>query len=101
MREALSNVTFEERNLEESMLSPEEILAIAEDVKVSVHDLTRPHAPAYKERREELRAMDDKALAEAMSQEPTLIKRPIVQIGEHYVVGLDQAALDQRLQEIQ
>jgi arsenate reductase-like glutaredoxin family protein len=72
------------------MVSPEEIFDIARQLGLRVHDLLRPNSPVYKERKDELLAMEEEPLADVMSTEPTLIKRPIVKTAQGYVVGLDE-----------
>ena len=72
------------------MLSAEEILEITHSLGVDVHDLLRPASPVYKERKDELLAMDSNELVKIMASEPTLIKRPIIKSDKGYVIGLDE-----------
>ncbi|MBL0386031.1 hypothetical protein JJB07_05135 [Tumebacillus sp. ITR2] len=97
-REIFANTETVERNLEENMLSADEILDIARTLGLKVQDLLRPNSPVYQERHEELYAMDEQALAELIATEPTLVKRPIVKTGNELIVGLNEekfAALTQ------
>ncbi|MFC4770235.1 arsenate reductase family protein [Effusibacillus consociatus] len=71
------------------MLNQEEVLEIARSLGIRVHELLRPNSPVYKERKEELLAMDEKQLSAVIATEPTLIKRPIVKADKGYVIGLD------------
>lgn len=82
-------MSFTERNLVESMLSQAEILEVARSLNVRVHDLLRANSPVYKERKDELLAMQEDELAAVIATEPTLIKRPIVKTEQGYVIGLD------------
>jgi arsenate reductase-like glutaredoxin family protein len=77
------------------MLSPQEILDIARSLGQGVHDLLRPACPVYKERKEELLAMNPNNLARVMASEPALIKRPIIQTEKGYVIGLDEEKIRQ------
>jgi arsenate reductase len=97
MREVLSGIEFQERNLVQSMLTAEEILQIARSLGVTVHDLLRANSPVYKERKAELLAMDETALAAVIATEPTLIKRPILQTEAGYVIGLDEEKIAEHL----
>jgi arsenate reductase-like glutaredoxin family protein len=97
MREALSSTEFQQRNLVNSMLTAEEILTIARSLGVTVHDLLRANSPVYKERKDELLAMDENALAAIIATEPTLIKRPILQTETGYVIGLDEEKIAEHL----
>ena len=90
MREVLSDVTFQERNLVKSMLAAEEILDIARSLGLTVHDLLRANSSVYKERKDELLAMNEPELAAIIAAEPTLIKRPILQTANGYVIGVDE-----------
>lgn len=99
MREALSSTEFQQRNLVESMLTAEEILTIARSLGVTVHDLLRANSPVYKERKDELLAMDEHALAAIIATEPTLIKRPILQTDAGYVIGLDEEKIAEHLRQ--
>lgn len=71
-------------------MSKEEILGIAKELGMTVHELLRANSPVYKERKEELKEMAEEELAGVMAGEPTLIKRPIVRSGKGIVVGLDE-----------
>ncbi|MBO8172086.1 MAG: hypothetical protein H0Z33_09350 [Bacillaceae bacterium] len=97
MREVLSGRDFEERNLVESMLTAEEIMEIARKLDVKVHDLIRTNDPVYKERKDELKEMDEETLARLMSEVPGLIKRPLLKIDDQYVVGVDEEKIDEIL----
>ena len=99
MREVLSEVAFEERNLVKSMLTAEEIVEIARSLDVTVHELLRANSPVYKERKEELLAMDEASLAAVIATEPTLIKRPILQTEAGYVIGLDEEKIAEHLRK--
>jgi arsenate reductase-like glutaredoxin family protein len=79
------------------MLSAAEIMEIAGALGTRVHDLLRPSSPVYKERKEELLAMDEQNLAQVISTEPTLIKRPIIKTGKGYVVGLNEEKIRELL----
>jgi arsenate reductase-like glutaredoxin family protein len=72
------------------MLSAAEIMEIAGSLAIRVHDLLRPSSPVYKEQKNELLAMDEQNLAQVISTEPTLIKRPIIKTEKGYVIGLDE-----------
>ncbi len=69
---------FTERNLVESMLTAEEIIDMARSL--------------------ELKAMGEEELAAVMATEPTLIKRPIVKVGQGYVIGLDEEKIRELLE---
>lgn len=89
-RVVLEGVEYEERDLTQSMLTKEEVMAIASALDVRVQDLLRPASPVYVERKDELYAMEDADLAAVIATEPTLIKRPIVKTDKGYVIGLDE-----------
>ncbi len=89
---------FTERNLVESMLTAEEIIDVARGIELKVHDLLRANSPVYKERKDELKAMGEEELAAVMATEPTLIKRPIVKVGQGYVIGLDEEKIRELLE---
>lgn len=89
-REIFANTETIERNLEEDMLSATEILDIARELGLRVHDLLRPNSPVYQEHKDELFAMNEHLLAEWIATEPTLVKRPILKTGTELIVGLDE-----------
>ncbi|ASS74345.1 hypothetical protein CIG75_04675 [Tumebacillus algifaecis] len=89
-REALADLAVPERNLEENMLTQQEILELAGELGVKVQDLLRANSPVYQERTAELFAMEEAELAALMATEPTLIRRPILKTPHGYVVGLDE-----------
>lgn len=80
------------------MLTVTEILSIASELGVRVHDLLRPNSPVYKERHEQLLLMEEGELAAVIAGEPTLIKRPIIKTSRGIVVGLDQEKIAALLQ---
>lgn len=96
-RDFLEGQEVVERNLVEEMLSASEVLDIARTLGVKVHDLLRPSSPVYTEREAELYAMTESELADVISTEPTLIKRPIVKSSQGLVIGFDQEKLKELL----
>lgn len=88
---------FTERNLVESMLTAEEVIDIARNLDLKVHDLLRANSPVYKERKDELKVMGEEDLAAVIATEPTLIKRPIVKTAQGYVIGLDEEKIKELL----
>ena len=79
------------------MLTQQEIIEIARSLDLKVHDLLRANSPVYKERKDELKAMNEEDLAAVIATEPTLIKRPIVKTEQGYVIGLDETKIRELL----
>jgi arsenate reductase-like glutaredoxin family protein len=69
-----------------------EVLAAA---NVTPADVLSKRSKVYQVRRDEIDAMDDEALLEAMVAEPTLIRRPLIVAGEMSITGFDRKGLAQ------
>ncbi len=56
-------------------------------------DVLSKRSKVYQARRDEIDAMDDGALLEAMVAEPTLIRRPLIVAGDEAITGFDRKGL--------
>ncbi len=82
MREGVS---FEERDIFKDPFSETEIMELTE--KIPLSELFSWRSPAFKAMGLEGESLDAKELIRLMATEPRLIRRPVVHIGETWVVG--------------
>ena len=84
-----------ERDIFADRLSEEELRSLAGDRPVS--DLFSWNSPSFRKmgvRREEL---DEGRMIALMLEEPRLIRRPLVRVGDDLIVGANTSALDEAL----
>jgi arsenate reductase len=62
---------------------------------LSPADVLSTRSRVYQARRDEIDAMDDDALLEAMVAEPTLLRRPLIVAEDMSVTGFDRKRLEQ------
>lgn len=86
-RSLLSGTLFGERDLENDKLTVNEVQFIKEKVEIEAAELIRQSSPYYNE---SMLNMNDEDIYHILSEEPTLIKRPILQVENTFIVGLDE-----------
>jgi arsenate reductase-like glutaredoxin family protein len=85
-------VAFDEREIFKQPLSAAELRALLRGRPVS--DVFATRSPTYKKLGLAEQDLDDEAKLRLMVENPTLIRRPLVTVGDELVVGLDAARLE-------
>jgi arsenate reductase-like glutaredoxin family protein len=83
---------FDEREIFKQPLSAAELRALLRGRPVS--DVFATRSPTYKKLGLAEQDLDDEAKLRLMVENPTLIRRPLVTVGDELVVGLDAARLE-------
>ena len=87
--------SFDERDFFREPLSREEILELLESRPVA--DLFSWRSPSFKTLGLDPPTLDEDRLIALMLQEPRLIRRPIIKVGDHLLIGSDLKGLDDAL----
>ena len=85
-----------ERDFFREPLSEDEIRDLAKGHSLS--DLFAWRSPSFKALRPEAGALRDDDMVRLMLQEPRLIRRPMVQIGDELIIGADIKRLESALE---
>lgn len=80
-------ISFETRSLLDTPWTKESLSAFFENL--TPEEMLNPFAPQVKEGHFDVNAYSKKALIEKMIEEPILIRRPLLQIGEVKLCGFD------------
>ena len=79
-------VKYEVRNIVEQPLSVKEISELLQKLKINLEDLVRTNELIYKEKIEE-KFLSEAEILEILSENPSLIQRPILEVGERAVIA--------------
>lgn len=90
---AEQGATVERRDFFRQRFSVEELRAVLESAVLRPRDVLSLRSKVYKARSAEIDALDDAALLTLMTEEPTLLRRPLVIGTAGHVVGFDRAGL--------
>ena len=88
---------MEERDFFKEPLSEAEIRGLAKGQAIS--DIFAWRSPSFKALGLDAGALSDDELVRLMLQEPRLIRRPMVQIGNELVIGASRNSLEKALEE--
>ena len=80
-------ISFETRSLLDTSWTKESLSTLFENL--TPQEMLNPFAPQVKEGRFDVNAYSKKALIEKMMEEPILIRRPLLHIGEVKLCGFD------------
>ena len=78
-------INFEERDIFKDPFSETEIMELTE--KVPLSELFSWRSPAFKAMGSKVESLDAKELIRLMATEPRLIRRPVVHMGNKWIVG--------------
>jgi arsenate reductase (glutaredoxin) len=73
--------------------SPDELRQLLHGASVSPRDVLSTRSKAYRARAEAIDSLTDEALIEAMVDEPTLLRRPLVLRGGELIIGMNNTSL--------
>jgi Spx/MgsR family transcriptional regulator len=82
---------LQERDLGKTPLSAEELEVLIGDAEIASFLNTR--SPAYRERKLRAKPLTKTEAIKLMTQDPNLIRRPIIVMGQTTVIGFDQEQL--------
>ncbi len=88
-------VPHRERELFKEPLSADELRALLRGRPVS--DIFATRSPTYKKLGLADQNLDDEAKLRLMVENPTLIRRPLIAVGDELVIGLDARRLEEAL----
>jgi len=88
-------VPHRERELFKEPLSADELRALLRGRPVS--DIFATRSPTYKKLGLADQDLDDEAKLRLMVENPTLIRRPLIAVGDELVIGLDARRLEEAL----
>ena len=90
---AEQGATVERRDFFKQRFSVDELQAVLGSASLGPRDVLSTRSKVYKARSEEIDALDDDALLTLMTEEPTLLRRPLVIGTSGHVVGFDRDGL--------
>jgi arsenate reductase len=88
-----SGVEFSSRDFFRQRFTPEELGSLLDRAGLTPREVVSKRSRVYKARPEEIEAMSDDELLDAMVAEPALLRRPIVIAGSRVVVGHNESQL--------
>lgn len=90
-----AGISYERRDYFGDRFTVEELTELFGAMDISPRDALSTRSRVYQGRRDEIDQLDDRALIELMTEEPTLIRRPIVVSGDRWTIGSRKADLEQ------
>lgn len=87
-------ISYDRRDYFGNRFTVEELSALFAEMGISPHDALSTRSRVYQARRDEVDKMDDQALIELMTEEPTLIRRPIVISDSTWTIGSRKADME-------
>ena len=75
------------------MFTLDELRALLKSLKLTPRDVVATKSPAYKKLGLDKRAVSDDELLALMTQEPRLLRRPLIVVDGEPVIGFDKAKL--------
>ncbi|CCF14716.1 regulatory protein spx [Brevibacillus laterosporus GI-9] len=90
---AENGVNYEERHLFKNPPSVRELLEIAKMTSSGLDELLSTRSQKFKDLDMDINDMTVSELLEMLSEDPALLKRPILTDGEHLIVGYNQSAM--------
>jgi Spx/MgsR family transcriptional regulator len=90
---AENGVDYEERHLFKNPPTPEELMEIIKMTTNGLEEILSTRSQRFKNLDVDINEMTVSELLEMLSEEPQLLKRPILTDGEHLIVGYNQAAM--------
>lgn len=87
-------ITYERRDYFGNRFDVTELRALIAEMGITPRDALSTRSRVYQARREEIDQLDDETLLALMTEEPTLIRRPIVISGDTWVIGSRKADLE-------
>ena len=81
------------RDFFKERFAPDELRSVLEGAGLTARDVISTRSKVYRERSGEIDALDDDALIVLMTQEPTLLRRPLVVADGTAFTGFDRTAL--------
>jgi Spx/MgsR family transcriptional regulator len=93
-----SGVAFTSRDYFRDRFSKEELVDILKRAGLGPKGVLSKRSKVYKERGEEIDALDDEELLDLMLEEPTLLRRPLVLGSQGVVLGHNPAKLNELIE---
>lgn len=90
---AAHGVNYEERHLFKNPPTPEELLDIIKMTTNGLDEILSTRSQRFKNLDKDINEMSVKELLEMLSEEPQLLKRPILTDGENLIVGYNAQAM--------
>ena len=87
-------MAVERRDYFRDRFSVDELRSLLAELGIGPAEVLSRRSRAYQARRDEIDAMDDSALIEAMVSEPTLLRRPLIISDTGYTIGFDRKGLE-------
>ncbi len=88
---------LEERDIFREPLNEVEILGLLREV--SLEELLNVRGRTYRSLSAQIEALDKEGLVALMAKEPGLLRRPIIRIDGHLILGFDQRRLGEVLSQ--
>lgn len=88
-----NGVTYEERHLFKNPPTVEELLDIAKMTTNGMDEILSTRSQRFKDLGVDINDLTVSELLEILSEEPRLLKRPILTDGERLIVGYNQSAM--------
>jgi regulatory protein spx len=94
---AQKGISYEERHLFKNPPSPEELLEIVKMTTNGMDEILSTRSQRFKDLEVDINEMTVSELLEMLSEDPRLLKRPILTDGERLIVGYNQSAMENLL----
>ncbi|CAJ1001948.1 MULTISPECIES: Spx/MgsR family RNA polymerase-binding regulatory protein [Bacillales] len=90
-------VKYEERHLFKNPPTPEELMEIIKKTTNGLDEILSTRSQRFKNLEVDINEMTVSQLLEMLSEEPQLLKRPILTDGENIIIGYNQSAMQKLL----
>ncbi len=87
-------MSYTRRDYFKQRFSVEELRELLHSLNLSAHDVLSTRAGKYREFGLDQREVSEDELLQLMTDEPTLLRRPLVKRGSRSVVGFNQSELE-------